>query len=67
MATDKSRRNRQNRPARERYEAKTYRRYTFRVRLDGTDGWTPDQLEEAARRCNMSVNAFVVDAIKDKI
>lgn len=67
MATDKRTRNAQNRPARERYEAKTYRRYTIRVRLDGTDGWTPDQLEAAAKSTGQSVNTWIIDAIKDKI
>ena len=67
MPTDKSIRNAQNRPARERYEAKTYRRYTIRVRQDGGDGFTPEQLEDAARRAGQSVNAWIIDAIKDKI
>ena len=67
MPTDKSIRNAQNRPARERYEAKTYRRYTIRVRQDGGDGFTPDQLEDAAKRAGQSVNAWIIDAIRDKI
>lgn len=67
MAVDKRTRNKQNRPARERYEAKTYRRYTFRVRLDGTDGWTPDQLEAAAAKAGTSVNQVIVEAIRDKL
>ena len=67
VPTDKSIRNAQNRPARERYEAKTYRRYTIRVRQDGGDGFTPEQLEDAAKRAGQSVNAWIIDAIRDKI
>lgn len=67
MAVDKRTRNAQNRPARERYEAKAYRRYTIRVRTDGADGYTPDQLEAAARASGQSVNAWIIEAIRDKL
>lgn len=64
---DKAKRNRQNAASRARYEAKSYRKYTIRARIDGGDGFTPDQLEAAAARNNQSVNAFIVEAIRDKI
>ena len=64
---DKTTRNRQNAPSRARYEAKAYRKYTIRVRQDGADGFTPEQLEQAAQAAGMSVSAFVVDAIKERI
>ena len=41
--------------------------YTIRVRQDGGDGFTPEQLEDAAKRAGQSVNAWIIDAINDKI
>ena len=41
---------------------------TVRIILDDKeDGFTMDQLEDAARRSGQSVNAWIIDAIKDKI
>ena len=67
MAVDKTTRNRQNAPSRARYEAKAYRKYTIRVRQDGGDGFTPEQLEAAADAQGQSVNAWIVEAIRDKL
>ena len=67
MTVDKARRNRQNAPSRARYEAKAYRKYTIRVRTDGADGYTPDQLEAAAQQAGQSVNAWIIEAIRDKL
>ncbi|WP_312635121.1 hypothetical protein [Oscillibacter sp.] len=67
MPADKSTRNKQNAPARARYEAKAYRKYTIRARTDGGDGFTPEQLEAAAEASGQSVNAWIIDAIKDKL
>lgn len=67
MTVDKARRNRQNAPSRARYEAKAYRKYTIRVRTDGADGYTPDQLEAAAAASGQSVNAWIVEAIRDRL
>lgn len=67
MAVDKATRNRQNAPSRERYQAKAYRKYTFRVRNDGAGGFTPEQLEAAAAAAGQSVNAWILDAIRDKL
>lgn len=66
MAVDKATRNRQNAPSRARYEAKAYRKYTIRVRTDGADGFTPDQLEAAAIDSG-SINAWIIEAIRDKL
>ena len=64
---EKAARNKQNAPSRARYEAKAYRKYTIRVRQDGADGFSPDQLEQAARSAGLSVNAYIVDCIKNSI
>ena len=42
-------------------------RVVIRVHKDGTDGFTKAQLEAAAQRDGQSVNAWVLDAIRDKI
>ncbi len=67
MPTDKATRNRQNAPSRARYEAKAYQKITFRLRKDGTDGLTKEQIEAAAQASGQSVNAWIIDAIKDKL
>lgn len=67
MPASKAERNRQNAASRERYQAKAYRKYTFRVRTDGTAGFSPSDLENAAEAAGMSVNAWIIQAIKDKL
>lgn len=67
MAADKTTRNKQNAPSRARYEAKAYRKYTIRVRTDGSDGFTPEQLETAAEVSGQSVNAWIIAAIRDRL
>lgn len=67
MPVDKTTRNRQNAPSRARYEAKAYRKYTIRARTDGADGFTPEQLEAAAQAAGQSVNAWIIEAIRDKL
>lgn len=67
MAVDKATRNRQNRPSVERYQAKAYRKYTFRVRTDGAAGFTPEQMEKAADAAGQSVNAWIIEAIREKL
>lgn len=64
---DKTARNRQNAPSRARYEAKAYRKYTIRVRHDGGDSFTPEQLEQAAQQAGQSVNQWIIEAIRDKL
>lgn len=65
--TDKATRNRQNAASRARYEAKAYRKYTIRVRTDGGDGYTPEQVEAAAEAAGQSVNAWIIEAIRDRL
>lgn len=67
MAVDKATRNKQNAPSRARYEAKAYRKYTIRARTDGGDGFTPDQMEQAAAVAGQSVNAWILAAIRQQI
>lgn len=50
-----------------RYEAKTYSKLLIRIRQDGTDGITKDQIDAAAKASGQSVNAWIIDAIKDKL
>ena len=50
--------------SRKRYEARAYRKFLLRVRTDGKDGLTFDQVERAAKRDRMSVNAWIVDALR---
>lgn len=67
MPASKAERNRQNAASRARYEAKAYRKYLVRVRTDGAGGFTPAELEQAAEAAGMSVNAWIIQAIKDKL
>ena len=63
----KQRRNRQNAASRARYEKAAYKKYSLRIRSDGGDGFTPDQLEATAAANGQSVNAWLLDAIRDKL
>ena len=63
----KQRRNRQNAASRARYEKAAYKKYSLRIRVDGGDGFTTDQLEAASKAAGLSVNAWVIDAIRDKL
>ena len=67
MAVDKATRNKQNAPSRARYEAKAYRKYTIRARTDGGDGFTPEQMEQAAAGSGQSVNAWILAAIRQRV
>ena len=42
-------------------------RITIRVRRDGTDGFTVADLRKSAERDGMSVNAWLVNLIRDNI
>lgn len=63
----KQRRNRQNAASRARYEKAAYKKYSLRIRIDGGDGFTPDQLEAAAAASEQSVNSWIIDAIKREL
>ena len=66
-AEQKARRNRQNAASRGRYEAKTYDKTYLRIRKDGTDGVTLAQIRAAAAAAGQSVNAWIIEAIRDKL
>ena len=51
--------------SRYRYEAKAYRKFLIRVRKDGGDGFLWEQVERAAKRDRMSVNAWLLSAIRE--
>jgi len=42
-------------------------RVVFRLHKDGTDGVTKQQIEAAAAAAGQSVNAWIIDAIRDKL
>jgi predicted HicB family RNase H-like nuclease len=67
MAIDKAERNRQNAASRARYEAKTYSKLMLRIRHDGSDGMIKDDISRAAERDGLSVNAWILEAIRDKL
>ena len=67
MAADKAERNRQNAASRARYEAKAYSKLMLRIRQDGSDGMIKDDISRAAERDGLSVNAWILDAIRDKL
>ena len=58
-------RNKSGAPSRMRYDAATYDKTMLRVRRDGKDGFTWDDVKAAA--APGSVNAFVLDAIREKL
>lgn len=60
MSTDAKRR------GNERHLAKLDR-VTFRLHKDGSDGITKDQIESTAKASGQSVNAWIIEAIKDKL
>lgn len=50
-----------------RYEAKKYHKILVRVKQDGSDGFTRDQIESAAKQAGMSTNAWIIEAIKSSL
>ena len=63
----KQRRNRQNAASRARYERTAYTKMTFRIRTDGSDGLAPEQIKHAADQAGLSVNAWILEALRDKL
>lgn len=59
--------NRKNAESRERYNSATYDKVTIRIRKDGGDGVTLDEIRRAAELDGQSLNAFILDAIKERI
>lgn len=50
-----------------RYEKKTYDLMSFRLRRSGADGVTRDAIKAAAEAAGLSVNAWIIEAIRDKL
>ena len=50
-----------------RYECKAYNKILLRVRQDGADGLTVEQIKAAAAADGQSVNAWIIEAIRDKL
>lgn len=50
-----------------RYEAKTYSKILIRIRQDGADGFTADQVRAAAKASGMSVNAWLLELVKKEL
>ena len=50
-----------------KYNAKTYDGTYIRLKKDGSDGYTMDEVKAAAEAEGKSVNAFVVEAIREKM
>lgn len=66
-AEQKAKRNRQNAASRGRYEVKTYEKAYLRIRKDGADGVTLEQIKAAARASGQSVNAWIIEALRDRL
>ena len=64
---DRTARNRRTAPARNLRNALTYDNITFRVRRDGSDGIDRERLKAAAAASGQSVNAWIIEAIRDKL
>lgn len=65
---ERTERNRRVADTRNKYNARTYDNITFRVKLDGSDGVSREAIKAAADAAGgQSVNAWIIDAIKDKL
>ena len=64
---ERTERNRRVADTRNKYNARTYDNITFRVKLDGSDGVSRDAIKAAADAGGQSVNAWIIEAIKDKL
>lgn len=50
-----------------RYENKAIDKITFRLRKDGGYGITREDVQKAADACGVSVNEYVLQAVKEKM
>ena len=65
---ERTERNRRVADTRNKYNARTYDNITFRVKLDGSDGVSREAIKAAADAAGgQSVNAWIIEAIKDKL
>ena len=49
------------------YNKRNYQAITFRIKRDGSDGVTQEQIAASAAASGQSVNAWIIEAIKDKL
>lgn len=49
------------------YNKRNYQAITFRVKIDGGDGVTKEQIQAAADANGQSVNQWIIEAIRDKL
>ena len=49
------------------WQEKTTERVILQVRRDGLDGFTKEDLRRAAEDAGVSVNAFVLEAIRERM
>ena len=52
---------------RTRYNSKTYDTVSFRIHRDGSDEISREQIQAAAAAQGMSVNAWIIEALRDKL
>ena len=64
---ERTERNRRVADTRNKYNARTYDNITFRVKLDGSDGVSREAIKAAADAGGQSVNAWIIEAIKEKL
>lgn len=50
-----------------RYESKAIDKITFRLRKDGGSGVTREDIQKAAAAAGLSVNEYVLQAVKDRM
>ena len=65
MQTGKS--NNSHAKAANAYNAKNYSAFTVRIKHDGSDGFTLDDLRQAAQRDGVSFTSWIVGLIRDNI
>ena len=49
------------------YNKRTYQAITFRIKRDGSDGVTQEQIAAAAAAAGQSVNQWLIDTVKNAI
>lgn len=50
-----------------RHQREKLTQIRFRIHRDGSDGLTPEMIKEAAAEKGQSVNAYIIEAIKQRM
>lgn len=50
-----------------KYNAKTYDAMNARVKKDGSDGFTIDEVRSAAESAGESLNTFILNAVRERL